>query len=346
MRVGMIAPVTHAYPPSGYGPWERVTHDLTERLVANGHDVTLFAPAGSATSAHLVETIDHPLTDNPTRNPRLEEQIHLAIAMETAADLELDVVHSHLHVHGLVFSGLAPFPIVTTLHGAAWDEAHHPLLLRYSNLPFVSISDRERSFLPMLNYVATIPHGLRMSDFEPGSGNGGYVAYVGRIAPEKAPDLAIEAAVKAGIPLLMAGPIDGAHQQYFDQLMRGLPKDVDYLGPLERSDLDMLLGDAVALIMPLRWHEPFGLVVIEALASGTPVVAWEMGAMPEIIEDGVTGYLVEDASEAANALTSAGAIDRRSCRESAESRFSDVRMAHDYESVYEQVRAHSMASRI
>lgn len=342
----MVAPITHAYPPDGYGPWERVTHDLTERLVSNGHDVTLFAPAGSTTGAKLVETVEAPLSERPERIPRLEEQTHLAIAMEAAAEGEFDVVHSHLHVHALVFSGLIPCPLVTTLHGAGWDRAHHPLLLRYADRPFVSVSDRERSFLPDLNYEATIPHGVRVSDFEFGGGSGAYLAFVGRMAPEKAPDLAIAAAVRARIPLLMAGPVDAAHRSFFADLMRDLPDNVDYIGPLDRDELGLLLSDASALLMPLRWHEPFGLVVIEALASGTPVVAWRMGAMPEIVEHGVTGYLVNDASEAAEAIALLPHISRTACRSSAETRFSDDRMARDYYHLYSKVLAQTMSSSI
>lgn len=341
MRVGMIAPISHPYPPGGYGPWERVTHDLTERLVANGLDVTLFAPHGSVSSARLVETVPAALETAEGGDPRLEEETHLAIAMEMAASGEFDVVHSNLHVHALVFSRLIGIPVLTTLHGVAWNKAHHPLLRRYADSPFVSISDRERAFLPELNYVATIPHGLAVDEVPLGDGGGGYLAFLGRLAPEKAPDLAMEVAERSGMPLLMAGPIDEAHRDYFDWLMGRRPPGVDYLGPMERTDVWDLLGGATALLMPLRWDEPFGLVVAESLAVGTPVVAWNMGAMPEIVEDGSTGFVVGDVDAAVAAVGKLDQIERAACRRSAEKAFSVARMAADYADVYERLAAGS-----
>lgn len=334
IRVGMIAPISHPYPPGGYGPWERVTHDLTERLVADGHDVTLFAPQGSITNARLVETVPAALETAEGGDPRLGEETHLAVAMEAAASGEFDLVHSNLHVHALVFSRLIGVPLLTTLHGVAWNKEHHPLLRRYADLPFVSVSDRERAFLPELNYVATIPHGLAVDEIPVGEGGDGYLVFLGRLAPEKAPDLAIEVAERSGMPLLMAGPIDEAHADYFDWLMERRHTGVDYLGPLERADVWDLLGGAAALLMPLRWDEPFGLVVIESLAVGTPVVAWGMGAMPEIVDDGSTGFLVSDVDGALAALERIDTIERAACRRSAEKSFSDIRMAADYADVY------------
>jgi glycosyltransferase involved in cell wall biosynthesis len=332
----MLAPIAHAYAPDGYGPWERVTHDLTERLVEMGVEVTLFAPSGSLTGAHLVETVEGPLASHPDADPRLHEELHLAMVMEAARDHRLDLIHSHLHVHALVYSRLIPCPMVTTLHGVGWNRAHHTLLQRYRDQPFVSLSDAERGFLPELNYVATIPNGIHLPDFPPGGGGGGYLAFVGRMAPEKAPDLAIETAGAAGIPLRLAGPIEDRHRAFFEQLdMRS--GDVEYLGPLRRDDVAKLLGDAVGLLMPLRWDEPFGLVVVESLATGTPVVAWRRGAMVEIVEDGVTGFVVDDPSSAVGAIGKIGSLSREECRAEAERRFSDTRMALDYLTVYEQM---------
>jgi len=338
LRVGMIAPISHPYPPGGYGPWERVTHDLTERLVVDGHDVTLFAPRGSVTSARLVETVPAALETAQGGDPRLEEQTHLAIAMEAAAEGQFDVVHSHLHVHALVFGRLIGAPLLTTLHGAAWNKEHHPLLRRYADMPFVSISNKERAFLPELNYVATIPHGIAVGQIPTGTGGGDYLVFLGRLAPEKAPDLAMEVAARSGMPLLMAGPVDEAHRDFFEWLMGRRPRNVDYLGPVERSDVWELLGEAKALLMPLRWDEPFGLVVVEALATGTPVVAWNMGSMPEIVADGSTGFIVDDVDMAVAKLGRIGDIRREDCRRSAETSFSDVRMADSYASVYRRLQ--------
>ncbi|HVR32958.1 MAG TPA: glycosyltransferase family 4 protein [Acidimicrobiia bacterium] len=338
-RVGMIAPISYAYDPLGYGPWERVTHDLTERLVADGIDVTLFAPSGSETLARLVETVPGPLSEMVDADPRLFETEHLAVAMEAASSGALDIVHSHLHVHALPYGSLLPIPLLTTLHGAAWNTAHHRLLLRYRKLAFVSLSDRERVFLPELNYVATVGNGLDLARFPMGVGDGGYLAFVGRMAPEKAPDLAAAVARRAGVPLKIAGPIENRHREFFDDFMRGAD-DVEYLGPLEQHEVAELLGGAQALVMPLRWDEPFGLVVIESLAAGTPVIAWRRGAMPEIVDDGLTGFLVDDVETAARAVTAVPSLDRAACRQAAEERFSDARMARDYAGVYRSLTGH------
>lgn len=333
----MIAPITHLYPPPGYGPWERVTHDLTERLVEDGHDVTLFAAAGSATKATLVPTSDDVLSALPAARHRAVEDRHIAMAMAAASEAAFDVVHSHLHVHALGYADLIPCPLLTTLHGAAWDPSNHAQLRAHANSPFVSLSDREREFLPELNYVATIPNGIRIEDFPPKGGEGGYVLFVGRIAPEKAPHLAVEAARAADLPLLMAGVVEDIHRGYAESVLSGVGDGVEYLGALHRDQLAPLLGEALALIMPLAWDEPFGLVVVEALASGTPVVAWRRGAMPEIVDDGVTGFLVDDVATAAASLRRIGNLSRQSCADDARRRFSDAVMATAYEELYERL---------
>jgi glycosyltransferase involved in cell wall biosynthesis len=343
-RIAMIAPITHPYPPPSYGPWERVTHDLTEQLVALGHDVTLFAPRGSATTSHLVETVDDPLATSD-RHPRLEEEKHLAIAMEAVTDGGFDVVHSHLHVHALVFSRMLPIPMLTTLHGSAWDRAHHDLLHRYAEMPFVSISYVERALLPELNYVATISNGIRVEEIPVGDGTGGYLAFAGRFAPEKGPDLAIEVARAAGLPLRIAGPVDDQHREFFDEVLGGAPPEVQYVGELERDELWALLGGASALIMPLRWPEPFGLAVAESLAAGTPVIAWRMGAMPELIQDGVTGRLVDSTEDAVRAVGEIDQLSRSMCRQSAENRFSDRVMARFYSAVYSGLLSQTISSK-
>lgn len=334
IRIGMIPPISHPYPPPGYGPWERVAHDLTEQLVAMGREVTLFAPTGSITSARLIDTVLAPL-DSSGGDPRLEEERHLSIAMEAAADGHFDVIHSHLHVHALVFSRLLSTPMVTTLHGVAWDPATHPLLLDYASMPFVSLSESERGFLPGLNYVGTIPNGLRTGEAPIGTGQGGYLAFAGRMAPEKGPDLAIETARAAGFRLRMAGIVEDRHRDFFEEKVRpALSRDVEYLGALERGEMLQLLGDAQALVMPLRWPEPFGLVAVESMATGTPVVAWRMGALPEIIDHGVTGFLVDDVAGGVAAVSGVEGLSRVECRVAVEARFSDAVMAEAYSSLY------------
>lgn len=330
----MIAPVTHPYPPPGYGPWERVTHDLTENLVALGHDVTLFAAAGSETTANLVATTRVPLEEIPKTGRRDEEDRHITAALDVAVADELEIVHSHLHVHVLRQAGhLAP-PLVTTLHGAAWDTTHHRLLRRHRRRPFVSLSDAERAFLPDLNYVATIPNGIATEDFPPGDGSGGYLAFVGRLVPEKAPHLAVEVASRAGHELLLAGVIEDQHRAYAHDVLTSAGSDVHYLGPLDRGELSSMLGAAKALVMPLLWDEPFGLVVVESLASGTPVVAWERGAMSEIIDHGETGFLVADVDGAVKAVGMVSDLARRDCAQRARERFSASVMADRYATLY------------
>jgi glycosyltransferase involved in cell wall biosynthesis len=291
-----------------------------------------------------VETVDDPLAASD-RDPRLEEEKHLAIAMEAVRDGGFDVVHSHLHVHALVFSRMLTTPMVTTLHGSAWDPAHHDLLHRYAEMPYVSISYVERSLLPELNYVATISNGVRVEEIPMGDGLGGYLAFVGRFAPEKGPDLAVEVARAAGLPLRIAGPVEERYRDYFEEVVGGADREVQYLGELDRAELWALLGGALALLMPLRWPEPFGLVVAESLAAGTPVVAWRMGAMPELIEDGVTGRLVDNTAEAVHAVGQIGDVSRQRCRQSAENRFSDRVMARFYSAVYSGLLSQTISSK-
>lgn len=336
-RVAMIAPITYPYPPPGYGPWERVTHDLTERLVADGHDVTLFAAAGSKTSAELVATTDRPLSVIPAPRRRMVEDRHITRAIELADRGSFDVVHSHLHVHVLRFADQLSRPLLTTLHGAAWDQAHHTQLRRHASRPFVSLSDRERLFLPELNYVATIPNGIRLTDFPPGRGEEGHLVFVGRLAPEKAPDLAIETARRSGRPLKIAGVIEDAHHDYAMEILSRCGSGIEYVGALERAALSKLIRDSSGLLMPLTWDEPFGLVVVEALASGTPVIAWRRGAMPEIVDHGTTGYLVDDVDGAVGAVSSLTSISREECVRQAGQRFSDSVMAARYVQAYEAI---------
>lgn len=340
LRIGMIAPITHPYPPPGYGPWERVAHDLTEALVAAGHEVTLFAAGTAVTAAELVATVPDVHVAG-SLDPRLAETEHIAAAIEVAAGGGLDVVHSHLHVHVLPYTRLVGCPVVTTLHGAGWDRAHHRLLLRYAEQPFVSLSHAERAFLPELNYVATIPNGIRADDFPIGAGAGGYLAFVGRIAPEKAVEDAIAVAELVGRPLRIAGIIEPRHSNYFEGTIapRLRPGDIEYVGSLGRGEVARFVGDAAGLLMPLRWDEPFGLVVVESLATGTPVIAWRRGAMAEIVRPGVTGHLVDSVDEAVEAVSHLDDLDRTACRNDVLARFSDTAMAAGYEDVYRTLTA-------
>ncbi|HKZ20904.1 MAG TPA: glycosyltransferase family 4 protein [Acidimicrobiia bacterium] len=334
LRIAMLAPIAHSFPPPGYGPWEQVAYDLAEGLVDLGHDVTVFAAGGGQSSGRFVATVVEPL-DRSGLDPRLTEDQHIFRTMEAVAESGFDVLHSHLHVHALGYSRFLPCPMVSTLHGSAWNEAHHPILDSYKEQPFVSISDAEREFLPDLNYVATVHNGIDFELFPLRAAKDDFLLFAGRIAPEKAPDLAIEVARRSDHRLLLAGLIEAKHQSYFEaEIQPRLGKGIEYLGEVERSELAQLLGKAAALLMPLRWAEPFGLVVVEAFATGTPVVAWQAGAMPELVRDGVNGFLVAGVEEAEAAVERLADLDPATIRNSARERFSRSAMAAGYAGVY------------
>lgn len=343
MKVAMLAPISHPVPPAGYGPWERVAADLTEGLVAEGVDVTLFAAAGATTSARLVATSPHPLEHWPDEegapDHRLWEELHIATMAQYAHQGHFDLVHSHLHVHALGYAPLLPVPMVSTLHGVAWNRATHPALLRHRDQPYVSISDSERRFLPELRYVATVYNGVDPSRFTLGDGSGGFLLFAGRMAPEKAPHLAVEIARQAGVGLRLAGAIEDRHGDYFDSQVRPALTDgaVEYLGPVDQVELAGLYRQALALLMPLMWEEPFGLVAAEALVSGTPVVAWRRGALPELVEEGVSGALVDEVPGAVAAVQRVGSLDRAECRRRAVERFGVEAMTRGYLRVYREL---------
>ncbi len=360
MRIAMLAPINWPLPPAGYGPWELVASNLTEALVALGHDVTLFAAGGSLTTANLVATIPHALEtwpeaerNRPSRfdpgsgllegppDARVLEQLHIAMCMERAATGEFDVVHSHLHVHALVFSRLVDCPIVTTLHGSAWNRATHPILRAYRHMPFVSLSESERMFLPDLNYVATVHNGIRLDAFPIRDRKEDFLLFAGRLAPEKGPDTAIEVARRAGRRLVIAGMVEPQHEGFFEarikpHLDNGL---VEFVGLLSQPDLVPYLQKAAAVLFLGRWHEPFGLSAVEAQACGTPLIASRRGALPEIIIEGRTGFVVDTADEAVEAVKQLHTIHPAACRANVESRFSDDAMARGYQDVYAAVTA-------
>lgn len=358
LRIAMLAPISWPLPPSGYGPWELVAHNLTERLVAMGHDVTLFASADSKSSAHLVATCPYSLSTwpEPERSrtcafdatsgllegppdARVWEQVHIATCMERAATGKFDVVHSHLHVHALGFARLIKCPLVTTLHGSAWVRSTHPMLNKYRDLPFVSLSDAERSLLPSLNYAGTVHNGIRIEEFPFEADKDDYLLFAGRLSPEKGPAEAIEVARRSGRRLLMAGLVEPQHQDYYDTKVKPHidGKNVEYLGLLSQKELAPIYRKAAGVLFLISWCEPFGLVAVEAQASGTPLIATRYGALPEIIVEGQTGFVVNSLDDAVSAVEKLGAIEPAACRRNAEERFSDNSMALGYDAVYQRL---------
>jgi len=367
LRIAMLAPVTWPVPPSGYGPWEQVVANLTERLVERGHHVTLFAAAGSRTKARLVETVPHPLALWPKEEvearTRLDpetgllagppdfrafEQQHIAACFEEVKSGRFDLIHSHLHVHALVFSRLVDCPTLSSLHGAAWVRAIHPVLDCYRDQPFVSLSDAERTLKPNLNYVATVYNGIELDAFPLCCEKEDFLLFAGRIAPEKGAADAVQIARAAGRPLKLAGMIEPQHKAYFEQQIEPHldGRRAEYLGLLNQQDLAGWYRRAAALLFPIRWCEPCSMVGIEAQASGTPIIGTRCGYLPELVRQGETGFLVDGVEEAARAVDRLASIDPRACRRNVEERFSAPVMAEGYERAYYQVLNGRQAGRV
>lgn len=356
MRIGMLPPISWPLPPTGYGPWELVAYNLTEELVKLGHEVTLFAAGGSHSSGTLVETCPYPLATWPEvertaplrhdlqtgllegpPDPRVWEQRHIATCMERAAAGEFDVVHSHLHVHALVFGRLIKCPLVSTLQGAAWCRSSHPILKAYKEFPFVSVSNAERQLLPELNYVGTAYNGIRLEAYPLETEKEDYLLFAGRLAPEKGPAEAVEVARRTGRRLLLAGMIEPQHEDYFNARIRPHldGKQIEYLGLLTQVDLAPVYRKAAAVLFLINWCEPFGLVASEAQASGTPVIATRFGALPEIIVEGRTGFVVDSIDQAVASVAKLETISPAACRRNVEDRFTDRHMAQAYLKSYQ-----------
>ena len=335
MRIAQVAPLFESVPPRRYGGTERVVSYLTEELVRQGHRVTLFATADSRTSAELVPIVDRPQRGNP------HWMAHALIQLERVLDrsADFDVLHFHTdHLHYPLLRYLDA-PVVTTLHGRLDIPGLQPLHRVFSHAAVVSISEAQRGPLPDARWVATIPHGLPAALYRAGTGAGGYLTFVGRISPEKRLDRAIEIARRAGLPLHVGAKVDPADRKYFEREIEPLlsTPGVVYLGEVDDRQKRDLLAEARALLFPIDWPEPFGLVLLEAMASATPVLAFRGGAVEEIVQDGVTGMIVDSVDQAVSALPAVLALDRGRCREEFERRFSVRRMARDYVRVYERL---------
>lgn len=338
MRIAQVSPLYESVPPKLYGGTERVVSWLTEELVSQGHDVTLFASGDSCTSANLIPMCPEALRLSPTC---VDQLAHHALMMERVfsyAD-NFDLIHFHTDYLQFPLCRRHAVPHVTTLHGRLDIPDLVPLFETFSDVPVVSISDAQRTPLPWLNWQATVHHGLDLREYRLGEGRGNYLAFLGRTSPEKGLDKAIEIAKRVGMPLKVAAKIDRADIKYFESVIKPLLKHplVEFIGEIGYPEKEKFLGDAAALLFPICWPEPFGLVMTEAMACGTPVIAYAHGSVPEILDHGVTGYIVGDVKTAANTIESLSSFDRRLCREVFEQRFSATRMADDYVTVYERL---------
>jgi len=377
MRIAQIAPLFEAVPPVAYGGTERIVSYLTEELVRQGHEVTLFASGDSQTAARLFPICPRGLRLDPTS---LDPWAHHALMLERvrqAAD-QFDVLHFHCDYWHFPLSRQIGWRCVTTLHGRLDVPDLAPLYREFDDVPLVSISNNQRRPLPWVNYLATIYHGLpadlHEADTRPGGsvriphecrlslresnpfrgakgdkpgavGPGEYLLFLGRICDEKRPDRAIEIAKQARLPLKIAAKVDPCERAYFEKEIKPLLDDplVEFLGEVGGAAKDELVQGALALVSPIDWPEPFGLVMIEAMACGTPVIAWRCGSVPEVVDEGVSGFIVESIDQAVEAVQRAAKLDRRRVREQFERRFTAERMAREYVAVYESLLARPLA---
>jgi glycosyltransferase involved in cell wall biosynthesis len=348
MRIAQLAPPFERVPPRGYGGTERVVSTLTEELVSRGHAVTLFASGDSLTEAELVPVVEEALWHHDPPYDDLAPFWSLVLGRIWQRAHEFDVVHSHLDCFGFPFARAAPCPVVTTLHGRLDLPELEPVYREFADVPLVSISHSQRAPVSRARWVATVHHGIDLDDFEPRFEAGRYLAFLGRVSPTKGLDTAIRVARRAGMPIkvaarlpLRAGYTPDAERdwRYYEEVVRPLldGPDVEFVGEVGGRDKCDLLGGATALLFPIAWPEPFGLVMPEALACGTPVVALRNGSVPEVIEHGVTGFVCDDEEEMVSAVGRLHEVDRAVCRSEAERRFSPAAMADGYERVYEEL---------
>jgi glycosyltransferase involved in cell wall biosynthesis len=338
VRIAQVAPLFESVPPKLYGGTERVVSFLTEELVRQGHDVTLFASGDSVTSAHLVPICPEALRLSPTAIDHLAHHIVMLEEVFSQKD-NFDIVHFHIDYLHFPLSRRENVPNVTTLHGRLDIPDLQPLYRRFAGMPVVSISDSQREPLPNVNWQATVYHGLPQDRYKFHNEQGKYLAFLGRISPEKGVDRAIEIASQAGVPLKIAAKVDRADQEYYEKTVEPLLSNplVEFIGEIGYSEKSEFLGNALALLFPINWPEPFGLVMIEAMACGTPVIAYPSGSVPEVLEEGRTGFLVNDVQEAASAVKNVSQLSREECRRTFEERFSATRMAKDYLTVYKRL---------
>jgi glycosyltransferase involved in cell wall biosynthesis len=337
MKIAQVAPLYESVPPRTYGGTERIVSYLTEELVAQGHEVTLFASGDSVTAAQLIAARKRALRLDNVFDPLPHHYVMLEEVFERAS--RFDIIHFHTDYLHFPLARRHPIPHLTTLHGRLDIADLMPVYKKFSEMPVVSISNAQRKPLPRANWQQTIYHGLPLELYDCGEKPGDYLAFIGRISPEKRLDRAIEIAARSGMRLRIAAKTDAADHDYMEQVIRPILSNssAEFIGEIGDKDKKEFLANAYALLFPIDWPEPFGLVIIEAMACGTPIIAYRCGSVPELIQDGITGYIVDDIEGALHALRKIPAFDRRRCRRVFEERFSASRMAQDYLNVYRRV---------
>jgi len=338
MKIAQISPPIESVPPKLYGGTERIVSYLTEELVDQGHDVTLFASGDSTTKAKLVPCCKQAL--------RLDPHVHntipyfmLIIDKVFERANEFDILHFHMDL--LHFPQFKSFShrALTTLHGRQDLGDLKPFYSHFNKMPLISISEHQRKPLPHANFIATIKHGIPANRYQPSLKQGSYLAFLGRISPEKRPDRAIRIALATGIPLKIAAKVDKVDEEYFRTEIRSLLNNpgIEYIGEIGDHEKTKFLGDAAALLFPIDWPEPFGLAMIESMACGTPVIAFNSGSVPEVIDDGVTGKIVNSEEEAVKVLPEVISYDRLAIRQRFESKYTATRMTTDYVNIYNRM---------
>jgi glycosyltransferase involved in cell wall biosynthesis len=338
MRIAQVAPLYESVPPKLYGGTERIVSYLTEELVKQGHEVTLFATGDSLTQANLVPICPRALRLDSSCMDQMAPHI-LMLETVFAQRFQFDVIHFHIDYLHFPLTRSMDIASLTTLHGRLDVPELVPLYKEFQEIPVSSISNMQRRPLPWLNWQGTVYHGLPENQYEFHPKPGNYLAFLGRTSPEKGLDQAIDIAKRAGMPLKIAAKIDRTDREYFNCRIKPLLKDpaVEFLGEVGFPEKDALLGGAAALLFPIAWPEPFGIVMIESLACGTPVIAYPEGSVPEVLEDGVTGFLVRNVVEAVSAVKKITTIDRAMCRRSFEERFTARLMSSHYLHLYETI---------
>lgn len=331
MRIAQVSPLYESVPPLGYGGTERVVSYLTEELVRQGHQVTLFASGDSVTSASLVPICPRSLRLDGNCSDRLAHHVFMVEQVFKHAS-SFDIIHFHIDYLHFPLARRHNVAHVSTLHGRLDIPDLVPLFREFREMPVVSISDAQREPLPWLNWQGTVYHGLPPDLYTFRQEQGKYLAFLGRISPEKRLDRAIELANRLGMTLRIAAKVDRVDQDYFDEVIKPLLSSplVEFLGEIKEEEKDDFLGNAYALLFPIEWPEPFGLVMIEAMACGTPVIAYRRGSVPEVMAQGEPGFIVDSFEAAMEAVGKVSALDRRRCRQVFEERFTASRMAQDY----------------